>query len=222
MRRGPGPWRGLQRAVRKEREQGQAGIVDGALEPAVQQAGGCGAVALLDQVHEQEGQVVEDVDAGEIIVELDAVEQDRAVAEEHDVGEVEVAVTVADATFGAATVEERPVAGQEGLGQGVELADGVGVKTAGTAASRSVRLPRATSHMAAWPPLSGRGEAAAWEVATVSARRSIRVGQAGRRGDAVEFRLGREAAHFQQPFDRWAVAVQGEAGGVGGDGRTRR
>ena len=44
------------------------------------------------------------------------------------------------------------------------------------------------------------------------------IGQAGRRGDAVEFRLGREAAHFQQPFDRWAGAVQGEAGGAGGDG----
>ena len=43
------------------------------------------------------------------------------------------------------------------------------------------------------------------------------VGQAGRRSDAVEFRLGREAAHFQQPFDWWALAVQGEAGGVGGD-----
>ena len=83
-------------------------------------------MAPLDQVHEQEGQVIEHVDAGEIIVELDAVEQDRAVAEEHDVGEVEVAVTVADAAFGAAAVEERPVAGQDGPRQGIELADGVG------------------------------------------------------------------------------------------------
>ena len=167
-------------------------------------------MALLDQVHEQEGQVVEDVDAGEIIVELDAVEQDRAVAEEHDVGEVEVAVTVADAAFGAAAVEERPVAGQDGPGQGIELADGVGGEDAGDGGVEVGAVAEgdlahggvAALAGAGWGRSVGGGDGLGQAV-------DQGVGQAGRRGDAVEFRLGREAAHFQQPFDRWAACRPG-------------
>ena len=63
-------------------------------------------MAFLDQVHEQEGQVVHHVDAGEPVVELDAVEQDRTVFEEDDVGEMQVAVAVADPAGEASPFKE--------------------------------------------------------------------------------------------------------------------
>ena len=66
--------------------------------------------------------------------------------------------------------------------------------------------------MAAIPPWSRRGSAAAWEAATVSAKRVDQsgVGKPGRGGDAVELGLGREAAHLEQPLDGLAGAVQRE------------
>src|SRR3954471_21307984 len=102
-----------------------------ALQPAVEQTAGGRAVALLGQVDEQEGQIVEHVDAGEVVGELDAVEQDRAIFQEHDVGEVEVTVAVAHEAGSTAMVEQRAVAAEEGPGAGVETADIFGVEDGG-------------------------------------------------------------------------------------------
>ena len=181
-------------------------------------------MALLDQVHEQEGQVVEHVDAGEIVVELDAVEQDRAVAEQHDVGEVEVAVAVADAAGGAAAGPGAGRGGPAGPGSGASSSrTASAAKTAGTAASRSARLPCGDLAHGGEPALVRarrcRGVGGSHGVGQPVDQG---VGQPGRGGDAVELGLGREAAHLEQPFDRLAGAVQGEARGLGGDGRTRR
>ena len=49
----------------------------------------------LAEVHEQEGEVVEHVDRGERIVELDRIEQDGLALDLDDVAQVKVAMTVA-------------------------------------------------------------------------------------------------------------------------------
>ena len=49
----------------------------------------------VEQVHQQEGQIVPDVDAGDGIVELDSVEQHRPPVQPHDVAKVEIPVAAA-------------------------------------------------------------------------------------------------------------------------------
>ena len=48
------------------------------------------------EIHQQERQVVQDVDAGDLVVELDAVEQRRPPVEQDDVAQMQVAVALAD------------------------------------------------------------------------------------------------------------------------------
>ena len=48
------------------------------------------------EIHQQEGEVVEGVDGREILIELDGIEQHRAVAPEHDIVEMQVAVAAAN------------------------------------------------------------------------------------------------------------------------------
>ena len=47
------------------------------------------------EIHQQERQVVADVGAGDLVVELDAVEQRRPPVEQHDVAQVQIAVALA-------------------------------------------------------------------------------------------------------------------------------
>ena len=47
------------------------------------------------QVHQQEGEIVEHVDAGDGIVELDGIEQPRPPVEEHDIAQMQIAVAEA-------------------------------------------------------------------------------------------------------------------------------
>jgi len=59
------------------------------------------------EVHDQERKVVEDVDAGEVLAELDGVEQGGPAADEADVVEVQVAVATPHQAGIAAPVEQR-------------------------------------------------------------------------------------------------------------------
>ena len=52
----------------------------------------------LHQIHEQEGEIVEQIAGGDQRIELDGIEQNRAAVDQHDVAEVEVAVAAADQT----------------------------------------------------------------------------------------------------------------------------
>jgi hypothetical protein len=58
------------------------------------------------EIHEKERQVVEDVGASDLIVELDAVEQRRAAIEQDDVAKVKVAVALADESRVAPAVQQ--------------------------------------------------------------------------------------------------------------------
>ena len=74
------------------------------------------------EVHQQEGEVVEQIDGGERLVELDGVEQHRLPLPQHDVVEVQVAVHAPHAACcraprkaGARTGELGPCCPLEGL-----------------------------------------------------------------------------------------------------------
>ena len=60
------------------------------------------AVAARIEVHEQEGEVVEHVDGGQRLAELQGVERHRHAVDQHDVAEVQIAVAAADAAGVAA------------------------------------------------------------------------------------------------------------------------
>lgn len=174
------------------------------------------------QIHEQEGQVIHHVDAGEPVVELDAVEQDRT-AFEDDVGEVEVAVAVADKARGPPLVQERPMANEQILGASVEIAHRPGREHGwhGRVEIDAVALGDLAhggepTHVGA-PCRRGMGPGQGLGQAV-----DQRVVEPGRGGDAVELGPGRKAAHLEQPLDGLAGAVQGEAEGSAVAGRTRR
>ena len=61
-------------------------------EIARQQPVGRGALVALPQVHQREGEIVEDVAGGDVGVERDRVEQGRLAVDQRDVAQVQVAV----------------------------------------------------------------------------------------------------------------------------------
>ena len=70
----------------------------------------------LAQIHQQESQVVQDVDAGDQVAELDAVEQGWLSLDEADVGEMEIAVAATHATRGATAIQQRSMRLKRRLG----------------------------------------------------------------------------------------------------------
>ena len=50
------------------------------------------------EIHQEKREIVQDVGAGDLVVELDAVEQRRPPVQQHDVAQMEIAVTLADET----------------------------------------------------------------------------------------------------------------------------
>src|SRR6185503_15811639 len=59
------------------------------------------------QVHEHEGEVIQDVGAGYLVIELDGVEQCGLTIQQHDVSKMEVAVTLAYQALLSSLIEER-------------------------------------------------------------------------------------------------------------------
>ena len=58
----------------QEREDDQTLIISRKLEVMVEQRIGAGFVSVAHKVHQQKGQIVEHIDAGEVVVELDGIE----------------------------------------------------------------------------------------------------------------------------------------------------
>ena len=65
------------------------------------------AEAALAEIHQQEGEIVQHVDRGEGIVELDGVEQDRLALDLDDVAQVKIAVAVAHIASARPCLEQR-------------------------------------------------------------------------------------------------------------------
>ena len=80
----------------KQRHRGEAaslpGILAGQVEIAVQHEVGEVATPAMVQIHQQESEIVQHVDAGDILGKLDAVEQQRPSVHEADIAQVQIAM----------------------------------------------------------------------------------------------------------------------------------
>ena len=77
----------------------------------------------MAQVHQQERQVIEHVDAGDQVAELDAVEQGRLAVEQADIVEMEVAVAAPHAALRAPSIQQRGMLHQHGDGRVAQPVD---------------------------------------------------------------------------------------------------
>ena len=66
-----------------------------------------GGEPALEQVHQQEGEVVEHVARRDDVAELDGVEQHRLAVDQHDIAEMQIAVDAADEAAASALAQQR-------------------------------------------------------------------------------------------------------------------
>lgn len=81
----------------------------------------------MDQVHQQEGEIVEHVPGCDHGIEFDGVEQGRFVLDENDISEMQIAMASPDQTFITADDHQPPHRGEiraARLRQGIYLLDG--------------------------------------------------------------------------------------------------
>ena len=173
----------------------------------------------MQQVHQQEGEVVEGVDRRQRLVELQAVEQHRRAVQQDDVAEVQIAVAVAHEALGAAPLEHVARALERGPGRLVDRTHLSPLENRADQGGEVAGIAPITSAMAAWPPRSGRRSASSWKAASVVARASI-VAVSSACASAIRSSSARlvEPPHLEQPLDRLALAIQGQrAALVAGD-----
>ena len=75
---------------------------------AVEQAVGGAPHAALLEVHQEEGEIVEHVAAGDRVGKLDRVEQDGLAADDRDVAQMQVAMAAPDVAVAPASEQRRP------------------------------------------------------------------------------------------------------------------
>ena len=83
-------------AGQEQRQQRQAVDVSGVDQVAVQHHVGMSRQSSPPEIHQQERKIVQDVRAGDLVVELDAIEEGRRPVQQHDVAQMEIAVALPD------------------------------------------------------------------------------------------------------------------------------
>src|SRR5437764_5892431 len=91
----------------EKRERREPALVLRTVEIAVEHAIAELAVTTMVQVHQQECEIVEHIDGGDLVAELDRIKQGRLSIDEADVVQMQIAVAAADLALRAAPVEER-------------------------------------------------------------------------------------------------------------------
>ena len=167
--------------------------------------------AATPEIHQEKREVVENVGAGDLVVELDAIEERRPAIEQHDVAQVQVAVALPHESRGTAFIEQRSTTvefarapfGQPAARAGIQNALTVLSESGGIAVDHpchpwlaTVIGPALRRHMKL-----GDGGRQSWHQSEI---------QAPGRGESVEERLLREAIHLDHPIDGRASAVECE------------
>ena len=106
-------------------DKSEAGLDARALDIGLEHGPGLRPQPALVEIHDQEGQIVERVGAGERLVELERVEQHRHTVEQHDVAEMQVAMAVPHPAGGPARVEQPGQALELGERRPVERRHGI-------------------------------------------------------------------------------------------------
>ena len=76
------------------------------IEIGVEHGVGVARQPALAEIHQQESEIVENVDGGEPVVELDGVEQNRRAVDLDDVAQMEIAVAMAHIASARAALEQ--------------------------------------------------------------------------------------------------------------------
>ena len=91
----------------EEGQQHETVFVAGTIEIAVDDMVGLPHEPAMPQIHQQEGEIVECVDLGEIGVEFDTVEDLRMAVEQADIAQMQIPVAAPDASAPGARIEQR-------------------------------------------------------------------------------------------------------------------
>ena len=106
------PDRGAQAQKEGHRRQSRHGVRRFGGQIAVEETVSGGAESTLLQIHQQEGEIIEHVPAGDGFGKLDRVEQGRLAVDQRDVAKMQVPVTAADESGRAARQQNRPRDGE--------------------------------------------------------------------------------------------------------------
>ena len=172
----------------------------------------CALKPALAEIHQQKGEIVEHVDGGEPVVELDGVEQDRRAVDLDDVAQMQIAVAVAHIAAPRPRLEQRrergePLAARRARSIAASRGNDVGIGGEGPAAlSREHVGERRHGLVRREHPVGGGVEGGDGR----SEARHRRQVEPPLACHAVkELRLV-EAAHAQHPFDRLPLAAKPE------------
>ena len=203
-------------AARSDRNSGiaaSASMSSGAArldQVAIEDDVGGGAEAAVDQVHQQEGEIVEDVAGGDQRIEFDGVERHRLAVDHRDIAEMEVAVAAAHQAVAAAQFEQRPPQRQRGAARARQMRDIVRGKQIGRLGK--LRVVLVDEGVERRDPGRGlddrrarvcRGDGAGEFVGEFET-------DAAALGEEIERARLVEAVHLDRPLDRLAGAVERE------------
>ncbi len=164
--------------------------------------------AALEEVHEQKGEIVEDIAGADQRAEFDGVEQDRSALDHRDIAEMKIAMDAPDETAPAALDQEGPDAPIDGAARAPQRFHLCGREELRRLAERGDVLGHIGAHRVdprlrldrRRPRVRGRHDAAQ------------EVGQRGVDASLIRQMIEGErlveAAHLDRPFDRLAAAPE--------------
>jgi hypothetical protein len=199
----------------EEGQERQGGLVAAEVEIVVHDEIGFRLQAAVHEVHEEEGEIVEEVDRGDRVIELYAVKEDGPPILEEDVAQVQIAVRPAHEAAEAARVEQGAMR-LGSLAEGAVERRDLGAQEEARLCQRRLVDGENVGHpvgAGATVRLAGRveardpsGEALEHRLAHFSPLRQ-----------PVEQRVPVEAAHLDDRVDQRTVATEGEAVARPGD-----
>ncbi len=193
---------------KKQRQQAEriGAVVPARLDKSIEQPARRVVQPEMDEVHEREGEIVEDVGGRNCRIELDGVEQYGLAVEQHDVAEMGVTMAAAHQAFCRTLFQQRHRLGEALMAEAIETLDrlarqrGLGTEFRGVAVDdlrdgwqpcRSIRSlgvqVRITDHIRQRLAKRGRDLAGARQV--------------------IEGPALIETGHLDRPFDHFALAV---------------
>ena len=163
------------------------------------------------QVHDQEGKVVQHVDAGNIVVELDRVEQRGLAVEQDDVAKVEVTMALAHRAVLPPRVEQRALTFQFEAGvAGHPSARGL-IEDAGALVCEPRSIPLCDPHHSGCTTVIPPRLGAAVEPCECTCQSRHRVqSQSSICGKSIEQGPLVETSHLDDPINRLSRTPQGE------------
>ena len=174
-----------------------------------------GPQAAAPQIHQHERHVIQDVDARDVVVELDAVENSGRAIEQADIPQVQIAVALTDETRTASRIQARGVTTELGSRLHGKARAERRIQDVRIALEEFARVPVRHPRHARTPPVIGPDSRAGMQMRDRRCQRGHRRDvEATALGEPIEQGFLIESLHLDQPVDRVAMAVE-RKGSVG-------